>query len=129
MGGVGAGVREAGVAVGGSGLGEGLCDALLGGDPELGGDFVVGEGAGVLGDGGGGSVDEGVAYGVAGEDGEVLLEVGVDGGLVEVFGVRLRFCGASDPTLSDGGAVGKDGAPGVWWGYPVWWLGLPVSWW
>ena len=90
VGGVLAGVGKGGAAVRGSGLGERLYDLKLRGDLELGGDARVGEWAGVLGDGGGGAVDEGVADRVVREDGEVLLEVGFDGGLVEVFGGEPR---------------------------------------
>ena len=90
LGGVGKGLA----GVGGAGFGEGL------GDAKLWGDDGVGEGAGVLVDGGVGSFDElsgrgllldkGMVDGVERLDGEVVLEVGVDGGAGLGVGGNLR---------------------------------------
>ena len=87
-----AGVVQRLVAVGGAGLGETLHDAKLGGDLAV--ILWVGEGAGVLGDGAGGAVDQLLCAG-----GGEMGDFGVGLGLADGVGVDGGF----------GGALGEDG--------------------
>jgi len=103
VGDVGAGVGEAGIAVGGAGLGEGAGYVELGGDVELGGGVEVGQGPGVLGDGGGGAGDERLGVGGLGVWGKGLL---VDGGVIDQAGTEDAEVGLD--------ARGDAGLDGVW---------------